>query len=186
LKAIHLPENSGSHGRSGGEPRLRGVVRFGLLAIGALMLIATGMSGAAHAATDATPCAPMPAAQEAVVDVLRRMYGALQKDDLSSFQAQVTPDYYALDGGVRYTAEGLVSIIRSLHAQGFKFEWTVTETDVHVTCNQAWLSYVNKGSIEEPRKAKTPMEWVESALLEHRDGVWRIRFFHSTPVPPKH
>jgi len=135
-----------------------------------------------NARAEGPKCAPMPQSQQDVVSVVRQMYSALQKDDLALFQAQVTPDYYAFDTGTRFTAESLVGLIKMLHGQGLKFEWTVPDAEVHVTCNQAWLTYTNRGSVESAN-GKTPAEWLESAFLEYRDGTWRIRFFHSTQVP---
>jgi hypothetical protein len=125
----------------------------------------------------------MPQAQQQVVEVMRQMYAALQKDNLALFQSQVTPDYYAFDLGTRFSAESLVGLIKTLHDQGMKFEWTVNEPDVHIECNQAWLTYTNRGAVESA-SGKTPVDWVESAVLVYRDGAWRIRFFHSTQVPP--
>ncbi len=127
-------------------------------------------------------CAPASQAPQEVVAVVRQMYAALQKDDLALFQAQVTPDYYAFDTGTRFTAESLVGLIKMLHGQGLKFEWTVPDPEVHISCNQAWLTYTNRGSVESA-SGKTPAEWLESAFLEYREGAWRIRFFHSTQVP---
>jgi len=135
-----------------------------------------------NARAEGPKCAPMPQAQHDVVLVIRQMYAAAQKDDLALFQAQVTPDYYAFDNGVRFTAESLVGLIKNLHGQGMKFEWTVPDPEEHVSCNQAWLTYTNKGSIESAN-GKTPTEWLESAFLDYREGAWRIQFFHSTRVP---
>jgi hypothetical protein len=125
----------------------------------------------------------MPQAEGEVVEVMRKMYAALQNDNLALFQTQVTPDYYAFDLGTRFTADSLVALIKMLHTQGVKFEWTVTDPEVHVTCNQAWVTYTNLGSVESA-DGKKPAQWLESAFLEYREGAWRIRFFHSTAVPP--
>ena len=158
------------------------VVRFHRSMFKMAMLLPICLVISANARADAPTCAPMPQAQQEVVKVMRQMYAALQKDDLASFQTQVTPDYYAFDVGKRFTAESLVALIKMLHTQGMKFEWTVTDPEVHVACNHAWVTYTNLGSIEIA-DGKKPAEWLESALLEYREGAWRIRFFHSTPVP---
>jgi len=154
------------------------------LACKTLPALLLAIAGSAHAAPEGVACAPMPRAQEDVVEVMRQMYAALQSDDLDAFQSRVTPDYFAFDGGVRYTAKSLVDVIKDAHAKGMKFEWTVGTPEVHVSCNQAWLTYTNRGSVDVG-KGKTPTEWLESAIMEYREGVWRIRFFHSTSVPAK-
>ena len=143
------------------------------------------LAGAAQAGEMTGTCAPAPQAREEVVNVVHRMYAALRTDDLAAFQAQVTPDYYAFDLGSRFTAESLVGLIKSLHAQGLKFDWNVNTPDVHVACNEAWLAYTNTGWVESPKGERTTLEWVESANLVFREGAWRIQFFHSTQVPSK-
>ena len=107
------------------------------------------------------------------------MYAALQADDLAAFKAVATPDFRAFDGGVQYTAESLVAAIKAAHAAGKKFEWTVPGPEVHVACNDAWIVYVNRGSIADA-SATAPVTWLESAMLVYAGGQWRLRFFHST------
>lgn len=51
-------------------------------------------------------------------------------------------------------------------------------------CNEAWIAYVNEGSITKPGAGTTPMQWLESAVLERQGGVWKMTFFQSTRVPP--
>ena len=58
--------------------------------------------------------------------------------------------------------------------------WSVQEPVVEVDCNMAWITYVNKCSVTMPDGKKTDMKWLESAVLEKRDGKWLLRFFHST------
>jgi hypothetical protein len=40
-----------------------------------------------------------------------------------------------------------MNLIKALHAEGKRFEWNVTEREVHISGNMAWIAYVNKGSI---------------------------------------
>lgn len=152
--------------------------------MGKLMaLVCTALLGSGYANADEAACAPMPASQQQVADVLRQMYAAAQKDDLALFQTLATPDFYAFDGGGRFTGEALMGMVKKLHAQGAKFEWTVPDPDVHVICNVAWVTYTNKGSVETAGK-KVQAEWLESAFLQYSEDRWRIQFFHSSPVPP--
>jgi hypothetical protein len=53
-----------------------------------------------------------------------------------------------------------------------------------VHCDQAWIAYVNDGSIKPPgAPPPTPTQWLESAVLERQNGVWKMVFFQSTRVP---
>ena len=55
-------------------------------------------------------------------------------------------------------------------------------TRVHLSCNDAWITYVNRGSVQDGSGTKD-LTWLESAFLHKEAGAWKIRFFHSTRVP---
>jgi ketosteroid isomerase-like protein len=71
--------------------------------------------------------------------------------------------------------------IKALHAAGKRCEWNVTEPDVHISGDTAWIAYVNKGSITDA-SGSAKQNWLESAFLEKRAGNWKIVFMHSTRV----
>jgi len=130
-----------------------------------------------------TPCATNPADQAAVADTLRNLYKAAAADDLAGFNAVVAPGFYAFDGGTRFDGDAIMKAIGQYHAKGVRFVWTVTQPDVHVHCDEAWIAYVNQGSIQmKPDSAPIPTTWVESAVLERKSGGWKLVFFHSTRV----
>jgi len=52
----------------------------------------------------------------------------------------------------------------------------------HFACDTAWIDYINRGSVFDG-KTTVPTTWLESAVLEHGNTGWKIRFFHSTRVP---
>jgi ketosteroid isomerase-like protein len=136
----------------------------------------------AEAATAKQQCAPIANAQNEVVDIIKQMYVAARADDLPALVAVTTPDFYAYDGGKRFTAQTLMDLIKKLHAAGKHYEWNVTDPEVHIACNLAWATYVNRGSIEDAA-GRQDMTWLESGVLEYRNGHWRMCFFHSTRVP---
>ena len=123
--------------------------------------------------------------EAAVVDTVRTMYAAAPVDDMAKLHAVFAPGAYLFDGGVRYNSvDELMQLIHDFRAKGAKFVWNVTQPDVHVHCNEAWVAFVNDGSITMPgAAAATPQKWLESANMEKRDGVWKIVFFESTRVP---
>lgn len=128
------------------------------------------------------PAAPATTDTSQVIEAMRTMYGALTKDDLAQFRSVAAPDFYAYDGGKRFTAEALVELIRELHAAGNVFVWQVTEPEVRLHGELAWITYVNRGSLRNASGTR-PLSWLESAVLRKVDGRWRIAFFHSTRVP---
>jgi ketosteroid isomerase-like protein len=64
---------------------------------------------------------------------------------------------------------------------GKRFEWNVTEPDVHISGNTAWIAYVNQGSITDA-SGTLGQKWLESAFLQKQAGIWKIAFMHSTRV----
>jgi ketosteroid isomerase-like protein len=58
----------------------------------------------------------------------------------------------------------------------------VTQPDVHISGNTAWIAYVNQGSISDA-SSTTDQAWLQSAVLQKQAGVWKIVFMHSTHVP---
>jgi len=132
-------------------------------------------------------CVAQPSDNAAVVDTLRTMYAAAMADDMPRLRAVFAPGAYLFDGGVRFdSVDVLMGMIDGYRSKGAKFVWNVTQPDVHVHCNEAWVAFVNDGSIMMPGDAvPTPQKWLESADLEKQDGVWKIVFFQSTRVPPQ-
>ncbi len=121
--------------------------------------------------------------QAKVVKAVKGIFVAAKADDTAKFDELVLPGFYMFDVGKRFDGDAIIGLIRDYHAKGIKIEWNVTEPDVHITGNSAWIAYVNRGKIIDPQGTATDQSWLESAFLEKRKGVWKIAFFHSTRVP---
>jgi hypothetical protein len=148
----------------------------------ALFALIAGMwTGAALA--EAGPGCPVNADAE-IVATMVKMYAAAGIDDLSAVKSVTTEDSYAFDGGQRFTFDSLMALIQKAHASGTVYEWRVTEPDVHVLCDHAWITYLNQGAMEK-NGVRTPVAWLESAQLQFINGRWKIQFFHSTRVVSK-
>jgi hypothetical protein len=120
--------------------------------------------------------------QEKVVEAVRLMYVAATNDDLAQFRAVTSPDFYAFDGGKRMTGDELMGFVKNAHAAGKIYVWQVTEPQVYVDGATAWITYVNRGSLQDSA-GKKDLSWLESAVLRKDNDTWRIHFFHSTRVP---
>jgi hypothetical protein len=153
-----------------------------LLNVSAVGVCALAFTHVTTAAGRDSACAPDVTAERDVVLAVEQKFAAFRTDDSSGFQQIATADFYAYDNGVRFTALSLLDLLRKAHATGTRFEWSVTEPEVHIVCNLAWVTYVNKGSIENAA-GHQEMSWLESAVLGYGEGKWRIRFFHSTRAP---
>lgn len=146
-------------------------------------LAALALPACTHTAATPAPC-PAPATATAdVAQTMRDMYAALMIDDLNAWRAVTTPDFFAYDVGQRFDGDALLELIKVRHAEGVVFEWTVNDPMVEVDCDVALVTYVNTGSTMQAGE-KRPRSWLESATLKHDGERWRIRFFHSTSVPP--
>ena len=117
--------------------------------------------------------------QEKVIEAMRLMYVAATNDDMDQFRAVTSPDFYTFDGGKRMTGDELMGFIKDAHAAGKVYVWEVTEPQVYVDGQTAWITYVNRGSLQDATGRKD-LTWLESAVLRRDNGTWRIHFFHST------
>lgn len=144
------------------------------LAIGVLLGVAT-----ATALAGSSVAAPPGSESSRALAAITAMYAALQTDNLSEYRKIVSPDFYAFDQGRRYDGDALAEEIKSLHASGYVFRWTVTRPDVHVLGDVAWVTYVNRGSIRD-KSRESRMTWQDSAVLQRVHGRWRVWFLHSS------
>ncbi|MES2393420.1 MAG: nuclear transport factor 2 family protein [Acidobacteriota bacterium] len=153
---------------------------FGWVVVG---VVALGCMGA-----EAQSCTTQPEDKDAVVATVRSMFAAATADDITKLRSVFAPGAYLFDNGKRFdSVDDLIALIDASRAKGMKYMWTVTDPDVHVHCDHAWLAYVNVGSVWMPgANAATPMKWLESGELEKQGGVWKVVFFHSTRVPADH
>jgi len=119
-----------------------------------------------------------------VTETIRSFFAAAKADDLDKLHAITAPDFYAYDAGGRFTRDALMELIKAAHAAGNVYVWTVNEPDVHISGDNAWIAYVNRGSIKDASGTKD-VTWLESAVLQKENGIWRIHFFHSTRAPEK-
>jgi ketosteroid isomerase-like protein len=149
--------------------------------VGLLMLIPV----MAVRAQEGTARAPRSDDEVAIVKTLEQMFSAAQRDDLDRFHAVTAKEFYAYDNGKRFDGDALIDMIKQYHAKGYQFIWSVTEPQVHVNCDIAWVTYVNKGSIRQPDGTMTSMMWLESAVMRWDGDAWKVRFLHSTRVPPE-
>src|SRR6266478_9454069 len=117
-----------------------------------------------------------------VVDTVNTVFTAARTDDVAKFDSVITKDFYIFDGGVRFNGDAIMALIKAQHAAGKRYEWNITEPDVHISGNTAWIAYVNAGSVTDA-SGTANQKWLESAFLQKQAGIWKIVFMHSTRVP---
>ena len=122
--------------------------------------------------------------EQEVINTVSTIFAAALTDDTAKFDSVVASDFYIFDGGVRFNGDTVMAFIKALHAAGKRYEWNVTEPDVHINGDTAWIAYINNGSITDA-SGTTKQNWLESAFLEKQAGNWKVVFMHSTRVAPK-
>jgi ketosteroid isomerase-like protein len=122
--------------------------------------------------------------EQQIVAVVTGIMHALSTEDTAQFDALTSPDFYIFDGGNRFNGHALMDVIKRLHAAGKHFEWSVTDADVHIDGDTAWIAYVNKGSVADA-SGTSAQNWLESGFFRKRDGNWKAVFMQSTRVPMK-
>ena len=120
--------------------------------------------------------------QKQIIDTVSTIFSAAGTEDISKLDSVTAPDFYIFANGMRFNGDGLMAAIKALHAAGKRNEEHVTEPDIHITGNTAWIAYVNKGSTTDA-SGTVNQNWLESAFLEKQAGAWKIVFMHSTRVP---
>jgi len=152
-------------------------LRITLVAIGLALLSSVHISAAAAQQKVLT------SEQSQIVETVNTIFTAIQTDDAAKLNSVIAPEFYIFDGGRRFNAEQVMAIFKAQHLAGKRFEWNVTEPDVHISGNTAWIAYVNDGSISDA-SGTVHHQWLESGFFEKQAGTWKVLFMQSTRVPP--
>jgi ketosteroid isomerase-like protein len=119
-----------------------------------------------------------------ILETVKTIFTAIQTDDAAKLNSVISPEFYIFDGGKRFNAEQVMAIFKAQHVAGKRYEWNVTEPDIHISGNSAWIAYVNDGGISDA-SGTVHQQWLESGFLEKQGGTWKIAFMQSTRVPPQ-
>lgn len=150
-----------------------------LIRITAWVVLLLLSASAVNAAAQPTSLSP---SQTQVVDTVKAIFAAAEADDLAKFHGVTAPTFYIFDNGARFDGDAIMTLIKRQHAAGKTYEWNVTDPDVHINGKNAWVAYVNRGSVGDA-SGKKDMQWLESAVLQKQGGKWKIVFMQSTRVP---
>jgi len=56
--------------------------------------------------------------QTQIVNTVSVIFAAARTDDVAKFDSVIAPDFYIYDGGVRFTGDTVVAMIKAQHAAG--------------------------------------------------------------------
>src|SRR3981189_766626 len=80
------------------------------------------------------------AEQSQIVDTVSTIFAAARTDDVAKFDSLIASDFYIYDGGARFNGDAAMSLIKAQHDTGKRFEWNVTEPDIHISGKTAWIA----------------------------------------------
>ena len=116
----------------------------------ALATIAFALEFSANVSTARAQQKRLTADQTQIVNTVSTIFTAARMDDVAKFDSVIASDFYIYDGGVRFNGDAVMALIKALHAAGKRYEWNVTEPDVHINGITAWIAYVNQGTSPPP------------------------------------
>lgn len=82
------------------------------------------------------------------------MFDALRVEDVKKFDSVIAPGFHMFDGGIR-CRNAVIDFIKAQPVAGNRHEWNVTDPDVHIRSNIAWIAYV-----------RTPLSEIASVTLK--------------------
>jgi hypothetical protein len=147
-----------------------------------LVMIGLAMIASAHVFAARAQQKVLTNEQSQIVDTVNTIFTAIETDDAAKLNSVISPEFYIFDGGRRFNAEQVMGIFKAQHLAGKRYEWNVTEPDIHISGNAAWIAYVNDGSISDI-SGRVHQQWLESGFLEKQAGTWKVVFMQSTRVP---
>jgi hypothetical protein len=136
-----------------------------------VLLIATPVAAHEH-------CPDTLTQSEAIVSVQTGLFSALENEDKESWERLTDRDFVAFESGHRYGRTDFFELVRSAHAAGRHFEWSITNPRIEVSCTLATLTYVNQGSVTQGGSRAT-LSWLETATFRYNAGQWRAVFVES-------
>src|SRR5260370_34240030 len=107
---------------------------------------AFAVSFSANVSTASAQQKPLTADQTQIVNTVSVIFAAARTDDVAKFDSVIAPDFYIYDGGVRFTGDTVMAMIKAQHAAGKRHERNLTEPDLHITRQTAWIKNINQGS----------------------------------------
>lgn len=126
----------------------------------------------------APDCPSSDTAEAEVEQTIRDFFDTLRGEGELTFEDVTTPSMYSFDVGQRFEGRALADLITEALADGVEINWSLGPMDTTVACDVAWSQWENRGSVGIAPDVN-PVNWLESAVLVHRDGRWKVDFFHS-------
>src|SRR5258708_3542474 len=94
--------------------------------------------------------------QTQIVNTVSVIFAAARTDDVAKFDSVIAPDFYIYDGGVRFTGDTVVAMIKAQHSAGKPYDGKVSEPAAHISCNTPLISHLNQRTTPDAPPTLTP------------------------------
>jgi len=118
--------------------------------------------------------------KQEVEQVVVRFFDALSKSDSKGMRADVTQDFMLLENGEFWTMDTLEARLSKPKPEGYVRTNAFDFRQTTIRKNMAWTYYWNRAAIQSKNQTRT-VQWLESAILLRRKGIWKMILMHSTP-----
>ena len=122
--------------------------------------------------------------EQQVKKVVLDAFQALADLDMAKFRGYCQLNFTLLENGEVWTVDTLEARVKPYIGSGMKRVNTLDFKRVSVNGATAWVTYNNRADIDM-KGQKMKREWLESAVLNNEQGVWKLAMLHSTVLPKK-
>ena len=153
-----------------------------------MALLALALSCGSAFATDAAKPERVDPQVAAVEAVLVRFSDALAGGDGKTLRALAAPEVALLEDGRVYDLDETIASVAQVLADGTMLR-RIDGLHTRVAGDAAWSRYRVHG-VFHSKELEVPLEFLETAVLERRDGAWRLVLVTTlpaaaaAPVPP--
>jgi ketosteroid isomerase-like protein len=124
------------------------------------------------------------AESKAIQTVVESMFSAIAEMDYEKLRSYTCDEFFAFDMAQFMKAEDMEKAIEGMSQMGYsnlKFEVEPIESFIFETHALVCFRTTGTGNLGDQ---DVIMEFLESYYMLKVDGTWKIRFFHSTLLPP--
>jgi len=121
------------------------------------------------------------AQQAGPFNAVQEMFAAMSAYDYDRMAAYGTDDYHLLENGEIWSMDDLINAARRAEGEFARRNFFSVIRQVE-NDGSVWISYWNRADLETGDGEKLSLTWLESAVVVHRQGEWKVEMLHSTRV----
>jgi ketosteroid isomerase-like protein len=127
------------------------------------------------------PAVDIEAEKQNVEKVVRNFFDATFTFNFQCIRDVCTDDFILFESGQVMNVEDFINFITPFKGSTTTFNFENVETNVEGSV--AWIRLRNKADMKMGEQVIN-FDWLESAILNKQEGMWKIAFYHSTTIEP--